>query len=80
LPPQEINTNDIWISGIAKVGCVLEVFDAIELVLWCIDKYEKNQRIIQLHEQSLISLGPSTFKNMLKLAEPTMAFKVNEAK
>jgi hypothetical protein len=76
----ERNANDIWTSGIAKAGCVPEVFDATELVSWCIDKYEKNQRIIQLQGQSPISLAPSTFKKMFRLPEPTMTFKVDEAK
>jgi hypothetical protein len=59
---------------------VPEVFDATELVIWCTDNYEKNQRIIQLQGQSLISLVPSTFSRMLRLPEPTMTFKAEEAK
>jgi hypothetical protein len=44
----EKNAYDIWTLGIVKARCVLDVFDVIEMVSWCIDKYEKNQRIIQL--------------------------------
>jgi hypothetical protein len=57
-----------------------EIIDATELVMWCTYKYKNNQRIIQLQGQSLISLAPSTFSRMLRLFEPTMTFKVKEAK
>jgi hypothetical protein len=55
-------------------------FDFKELVSWCIDKFDKNQRIIQLQGESPISLAPSVFKRMLRLPEPTMTFKGDEAK
>jgi hypothetical protein len=29
----------IWASGIARAGCVPEVFDCKELVAWCVEKY-----------------------------------------
>jgi hypothetical protein len=48
--------------------------------MWCIDKFDQNQRIIQLQGESPISLSPSTFKKMLRLLEQTMTFKGNEAK
>jgi hypothetical protein len=80
LPPPERNVNQIWTSGISQAGCVLEVFDFKELISWCIDKFDKNQRIIQLQGESPISLAPSVFKRMLRLPEPTMNFKGDEAK
>jgi hypothetical protein len=80
LSPQERDTNDIWISRIAKVGCVPELFDATKIVIWCTYNYKKNQRIIQLWGQSMISLAPSTFNIMLRLPKPTMTFKAKEAK
>jgi hypothetical protein len=46
----------------------------LQMVVWCTDNYEKDQRISQLHGQSLISLVPSTFNRMLKLSSPTMIF------
>jgi hypothetical protein len=65
----------IWASGIARVGCVPEVFDCKELVAWCVEKYVPSQRIIQLQDHSLISLSPQVFRKMLKLPEPTLTFK-----
>jgi len=56
------------------------MFDAKELVMWCIDKLDKNQRIIQLQGESTISLSPSTFKKMFMLPEATITFKSDEAK
>jgi hypothetical protein len=61
-------------------GCIPEVYDFKELISWCIDKFDKNQRIIQLQGESPISLAPSVFKKMLRLLEPTMIFKGDEAK
>jgi hypothetical protein len=75
LPPLEKNSNKIWTSGIASAGCVPEVYDFKELISWCIDKFDKEQRIIQLQGESPISLAPSTFKRMFRLPEPTMIFK-----
>jgi hypothetical protein len=80
LPPEERDVDDVWISGITKEGCVPEVFDVKELVIWCTNNYEKDQRIIKLNGQSPISLAPSTFIQMLRLPEPTTTFKVDEAK
>jgi hypothetical protein len=71
---------DLDMSGIALAGCVPEVYDFKELISWCIDKFDKNQRIIQLQGESPISLAPSVFKRMLRLPEPTMTFKSVEAK
>jgi hypothetical protein len=68
------------ISWISKVGCIPKKIDATELISSYIDKYKKNKRIIQLQVQFSISLGPSTFKNILKLPNPKMMFKVDEAK
>jgi hypothetical protein len=48
--------------------------------MWCIDKFDKNQSIIQLQGESPISLSPSTFKKMSKLPEPMMNFKGDEEK
>ena len=52
----------------------------LQMVVWCTNNYEKDQRISQLHGQSLISLAPSTFNIVLKLLSPTMIFKVDETK
>jgi hypothetical protein len=69
-----------WTFRIVRVGCVLEVFDTNDLVIWCTDKFEKYQRIIKMNGCSSISLGPPTFKKMPKLPKPTAIFKVEEAK
>jgi hypothetical protein len=58
----------------------LEVFDSREIVSWCVDKFDQNRRMIQLQGESLISLSPSVFKRMLKLLEPTITFKGDEAR
>jgi hypothetical protein len=67
-------------SGIALEGCVPEVYDFKELVSWCIDKFDKNQENNSVARGSPISLAPSFFKRMLRLPEPTMNFKGDEAK
>jgi hypothetical protein len=33
------NSNKVWTSGIALVGCVPEVFECKDIVTWCIDKF-----------------------------------------
>jgi hypothetical protein len=38
----------IWTSGIARAGCVPEVFDCKEVVSWCVERYISSQRIIPL--------------------------------
>jgi hypothetical protein len=80
LPLPERNENKTWTSGIALVGCVPEVFNCKDIVSWCIDKFIQNQRVILLHNKSHISLAPSTFRKMLKLLEPTITFKEDEAR
>jgi hypothetical protein len=65
----------IWMSGIARKGCVPEVFDCKELVTWCAERYIPSQRIIQLWDHSPVSLSPQVFRKMLILSEPTFTFK-----
>jgi hypothetical protein len=72
--------NIVWTSSITLAGCVLEVFYSREIVPWCVEKYEQNQRVIQLQGESLISLSPSIFLRMLKLTEPTITLKGEEAR
>jgi hypothetical protein len=64
----------IWTSGIARAGCVPEVFDCKEMVSWCVERYISSQRIIQLRDQSPVSLSPQVFRKMLKFCEPTLTF------
>jgi hypothetical protein len=75
----EKNSNQIWTSGISLAGCIPEVYNFKELISWCIDKFDKNKRIIQLQGESPISLAPSVFKRMLRLPESMMNFKGTEA-
>jgi hypothetical protein len=70
----------IWTSGIARAGCVPEVFDCKELVSWCADKYISGQRIIPLRDHSFVSLSPQVFRQMLRLSEPTLTFKGEDSK
>ena len=70
----------IWESRIAHVGCVPEVFDIKELIACCMDKYVPSQRIIQIQDNSPISISPQVFRNMLKLSEPTLTFKGEDYK
>jgi hypothetical protein len=72
--------NQVWTSRIALTDCVPKVHNFKELISWRIDKFDKNQRIIQLQGESPISLAPSIFKRMLRIPEPTMTFKGDEAK
>jgi hypothetical protein len=80
LSPEEKNCNDVYVFGIAKERYVPEVFYAKELLIWCINNFEKDQRIIKLNRWSLISLAATNFSQMLKLLKPTTAFKVEQAK
>jgi hypothetical protein len=80
LPLPEKNENKIWTSGISLAGCVPEVFDCKEVISWCVDKFIQSRRVIQLHSESPISLAPSVFRKMLKLPEPTITFKGDEAR
>jgi hypothetical protein len=70
----------IWTSGIARAGCVPEVFDCKELVSWCADKFISDQRIIPLRDHSSVSLSPQVFRQMLRLSEPTLTFKGEDSK
>jgi hypothetical protein len=70
----------IWTSGIARAGCVPEVFDCKELVSWCADKYISGQRIIPLRDHSFVSLSPQVFRQMLRLSEPTLTFRGEDSK
>jgi hypothetical protein len=78
LSPEGNNSNDVWVSGIAKLGCVSEVFDAKDLVIWCTNNFEKDQRIIKLNGWSPISLLPTNLSEMLKLLRPTSIFKAEK--
>jgi hypothetical protein len=51
----------IWTYGIARAGCVPEVFDCKEMVSWCTEKYIPSQRIIPLRDNSPISFSPKVF-------------------
>jgi len=68
------------VSGIAKARCVLEVFDAKDLVIWCTNNFEKDQRILKFNGWSPISLAPKNFSLMLKLLKSTTNFKVEQGK
>jgi hypothetical protein len=52
----------IWTSGIARAGCVPEVFYCKEVVSWCAEKYISRQRVIPLRDHSLVSLSPQVFQ------------------
>ena len=65
----------IWTSGIARTGCVPEVFDCKEVVSWCAEKYISSQIIIPLCDHSLVSLSPQVFHKMLRFPEPTLNFR-----
>jgi hypothetical protein len=70
----------IWTSGIARAGCVPEVFDCKEVVSWCAEKYIPGQRIIPLRDHSPVSLSPQVFREMLKLSKPTLTFRGQDCK
>jgi hypothetical protein len=48
----------IWTSGIARAGCVPEVFYCKDLVSWCADKFILDTIIISLRDRSSVSLSP----------------------
>jgi hypothetical protein len=70
----------IWTSGIARAGCVPEVFDCKDLVSWCADKFISDKRIIPLRDRSSVSLSPQVFRQMLRLSEPTLTFRGEDCK
>jgi hypothetical protein len=70
--------NKVWTSGIVLAGCVPEVFECKDIVTWCIDKFIQNKRVITF--SSPISLVPSIFREMLKLSEPNLVYKGEEAR
>jgi hypothetical protein len=70
----------IWMSKIARLGCVPEVFDYKELVSWCVGKYIPSQRMIPLWNLSLVILLPQVFHKMMKLPEPTLTFKDEDSR
>jgi hypothetical protein len=72
--------NKVWTSGIVLAGCVPEVFECKDILTWCIDKFIQNRRVITLQSSSPISLVPSIFREMLKLPEPNMVYKGEEAR
>ena len=69
--------NKISTFGITSVRCMPEVYDFKELILWCVYKFDKERRFIQLQGET--HLAPSIFKRMSRLPEPTMVFKSVEA-
>jgi hypothetical protein len=71
--------NKVWISGIILARCVPEVFECKHIVTWCIDKCIQNRRVITLQSSPPISLVPSIFREMLKLQEPNLVYKGEEA-
>jgi hypothetical protein len=78
LPLEEKNSNKVWTSGIALASCMPEVSDFKELILWCVDNFNNEKRIIQLQGKTPISLAPTVFRRMLRLPEPTTIFKISE--
>jgi hypothetical protein len=70
----------IWTFGIAREGCVPEVFDCKEVVSWCVEKYIPRQIIIPLRDHSPVSLSPQVFHKMLKLLKPTLTFRGKDYK
>jgi hypothetical protein len=51
-----------------------------ELIYWCIYKFEKELRVIQLQGESPISLSPSTLKRILKLPKLKTTFESAKSK
>jgi hypothetical protein len=47
---------------------------------WCVDKLIQNRRVIALNNSSPISLTPSIFREMMKLPEPNLVYKGEEAR
>jgi len=72
--------NKMWTSRIVLLGCVPEVFECNDILTQCIDKFVQNRRVIVLLNSSPISLVSSIFKEMLKLPDPNMAYKGEEAR
>jgi hypothetical protein len=74
------DNNKVWTSGIALVGCVLEVLECKYIITWCIEKFIQNRRTIPLQRGSLASLAPLVFKKILKLSESNLVYKGEEAR
>jgi hypothetical protein len=63
LAVEENHSNTLWMTRLAKVGCMPEVFSVPKLVLWCSKRFDTTKRVIHVSEASisLISLGPIVF-------------------
>jgi hypothetical protein len=72
--------NKVWTLEITLICCVPQVFKCKYIVTWCIDKFVQNRRTIPLQSGSPVSLAPSIFKKMLKLPEPKLTYKGEEAR
>jgi hypothetical protein len=72
--------NKVWISIIVLAGCVAGVFECKDVVTWCVNKIIYNIHDIPLHNSSHILLAPSIFREMLKLPEPNLVYKGEEAR
>jgi hypothetical protein len=69
----------VWNLGIVLTGCALEVFECNNILTRCVNKLIQNIRVIVLQNSSPISLAPSIFREMLKLLEPNLVYKGEEA-
>jgi hypothetical protein len=67
LTPEQKVANNIWTTGLAKVGCMPEAFDFRELVSWCASRFDSKHRMIQVvpEGRNLILLTPKVFRKML---------------
>jgi hypothetical protein len=73
-PPRRKQTK-FGASGITLVGCVPEVMDFKELVLWCVDKFDIERRIIQVQGKLPISLTPFNFHENVVTPKPHHAIQ-----
>jgi len=63
---KEKKRNKILSTRLAKVGCVLEVFDFIEIAYLCENNFDLRVRTIKLGVNK-VPLNPKAFKWLLKL-------------
>jgi hypothetical protein len=72
--------NKSWTTGLAKVGCMLEVFYFKELVSWCANWFNSKHRMIKVvvEGRNLILLMPKVFKKMLQLPTPNKSLRISD--
>lgn len=77
---EETPSTGIWYSGIGKFGCMPQVFNFSDLILWCSKMFDSTNRVIQVGEggKTPIYLTPHIFQKMSRLPTTNHDLKLAE--